>query len=148
MNECFFKPLRMKQLNAALHQLASVLFIPPLEDMVDLAALKSLAMQDDALLQQMLEQTRDENRRDLAKAATALEKQDWQALAEALHKISGAAQIIGAEQIEEMAGVMEDQALDEPDLEALITDFSKLSGDIILLEQSINHWLGLSRQPR
>ncbi|MDN5681363.1 MAG: response regulator, partial [Ewingella sp.] len=142
MNECFFKPLRMKQLNAALHQLALVISTPPpLETLLDLPSLRSLAMKDDALLKQMLEQTRDENRRDVAAASAALEKEDWRSFAEALHKISGAAQIVGAEQIEEMASMMEDQTFGNPDAEALNTDFRQLCADILQLDQAIRLWL-------
>ncbi|MGY3209480.1 HPt (histidine-containing phosphotransfer) domain-containing protein [Ewingella americana] len=142
MNECFFKPLRMKQLNAALHQLASVISTPPpLETLIDLPSLRALAMRDDALLRQMLEQTRDENRRDVAAATAALENEEWQTFAEALHKISGAAQIVGAEQIEEMASMMEDQTFGNPDAEALNTDFRQLCADILELDQAIRLWL-------
>jgi len=138
----------MKPLNDALTQLVAAHFVaPPLASLINFPDVYELAMNNESLLQQMLRQTQDENRQDLALASHALEHRDWIALAAVLHKLSGAAQIVGAESIDELAGVMEDNVRDMRDtpdageIEEIATDFVHLKAEITQLDQAINDYL-------
>ncbi|MFZ4832468.1 transporter substrate-binding domain-containing protein [Rouxiella sp. Mn2063] len=148
MDECFFKPLRMKPLNDALTRLAAGLFTaPPLETLIHFAEVYELAMNNESLLQQMLRQTQEENRQDLALASAAFAHRDWAAFTAVVHKLSGAAQIIGAESIGELAGMMEDNvrdaidASDVPDADEIETDFVQLQQELGELDQAISDYL-------
>ena len=99
MDDCLFKPLRLPQLEALLHKVPRITTPAgkvTLAALVDLNALHQLTQNDTALLHGLLRTTRDENLRDSELARSKLQEQNWGALASCLHRLSSAAQIIGA----------------------------------------------------
>jgi len=142
MNDCFFKPLRMKPLSDALSVLiADVFNVPALHSLINLPQVAELAMHDENLLQQMLRQTQAENRQDLAHAQAALDQQDWATLANVLHKISGAAQIIGASSLEELVSMMEENVQDAPNAQEMAIDLAQVQTEISQLDLAITAYL-------
>lgn len=96
MNLCLFKPVDLPQLESALQGVEGAAPAPVLSEFVDMATLQALSLGDRALMHQMLEQSRQENDRDLSAAKLALQQQDWAALQSHLHRINGSAQLLGA----------------------------------------------------
>ncbi|NBJ36919.1 transporter substrate-binding domain-containing protein [Serratia fonticola] len=120
MDDCLFKPLRLPQLEALLRKVprhskprrgAKV----TLGEMVDLNALRELAQNDTKLLYGLLRATRDENLRDMQQTVALLAQQAWSDLARCLHRLAGAAQIIGAEKAEKPCRELEKYCEDEPE---------------------------------
>ncbi|MBH1930370.1 transporter substrate-binding domain-containing protein [Serratia rubidaea] len=99
MDDCLFKPLRLPQLEALLRKVPRITTPAgevTLAALVDLNALHQLTQHDTALLHGLLRTTHDENLRDSELARSKLQEQNWEALASCLHRLSSAAQIIGA----------------------------------------------------
>lgn len=99
MDDCLFKPLRLPQLEALLRKvprIAAAADEVTLEKLVDLNALYQLTQNDADLLHRLLHTTHDENLRDSELARSKLQEQNWDELARCLHRLSSAAQIIGA----------------------------------------------------
>ncbi|PLV61041.1 transporter substrate-binding domain-containing protein [Erwinia sp. B116] len=89
---------------------------PPvsLDTLIDLTGLQQLTASQPSLLRQMLEKTREENQKDGDQARRCLQQQAWPQLASCLHRLSGAASILGAEQIEVLCDTLEQQCLQQP----------------------------------
>lgn len=89
---------------------------PPaaLDTLIDLTGLQQLTASQPSLLRQMLEKTREENQKDGEQARRCLQQQAWPQLASCLHRLSGAASILGAEQIEVLCDTLEQQCLQQP----------------------------------
>jgi two-component system sensor histidine kinase EvgS len=96
MNLCLFKPVDLPQLEAALQSVAGPSQADPLSEFIDMATLQALSLGDNALMRQMLAQSRQENDQDLLAARKALQSQDWLTLQSHLHRINGTAQLLGA----------------------------------------------------
>lgn len=107
MNDCLFKPLRLSQLESALRNVSKSEPAPELDALLNLAELKELLHQDEEMLSTLLLRICEENETDLAEAWQHCGASNWQALAGCLHKIGGAAQVIYAEQIDELCNEME-----------------------------------------
>lgn len=139
MDDCLFKPLRLPQLEVLLRKVprrshAQTEKAASLERLVDLPALYQLAQNDTALLKTLLCTTRDENQRDLQQAQQLAGVEDWLALARCLHRLAGAAQIIGAVDAEESCRALELYCAAEPEaaqvkeqLEQVIIDVTQLN---------------------
>lgn len=111
MNDCMFKPLQLPQLQSILNNvmknLPQVSFAvpapapaPALQELVSYDKLLALSHHDDEMLNELLVITLQTNQDDLLQAEDLLELQDWPELANCVHRISGAAQICGAERAE------------------------------------------------
>lgn len=108
MDDCLFKPLQLQQLQAMLADAAQRLHPQQaeaetergvaLEALVNYEGLRALAQQDDQLMRELLSATLGSNLTDLQAARECLEQEEWQELAKCIHRISGAAQIVGAQQ--------------------------------------------------
>lgn len=101
MDDCLFKPLRLPQLDAILHNIprssaATTSKHLKLHQLLDLNALRDLAHHDAEMLERLLSATREENLRDMQFAYTSCDKGDWLALERSLHRLAGSVQIIGA----------------------------------------------------
>ncbi|MEL5596577.1 response regulator [Serratia ureilytica] len=106
MDDCLFKPLRLSQLEQLLRRVPRQRPTPnganrtTLAELVNLSALSVLAQQDTDLLFTLLRTTREENTLDMQQCRRLLEDENWQALTRCLHRLAGAAQIIGATEAE------------------------------------------------
>lgn len=107
MNLCLFKPIDLPQLEAALQGVAAPSTVEPLSEFVDMATLQTLSLGDNALMRQMLEQSRQENDKDLEAARQALELRDWSTLQRHLHRINGTAQLLGATSLQRLSEALE-----------------------------------------
>lgn len=105
MDLCLFKPVSLQQLKVALSGMNLNMPVQrfPLEAFVDMRTLEAHSLGDNALMCQMLEQSRVENDRDIAAALQALEQQDWNLVQHHLHRINGTMQILGAKKLHLMA---------------------------------------------
>ncbi|UUW17353.1 ATP-binding protein [Serratia ureilytica] len=117
MDDCLFKPLRLPQLEALLRKIPrpAVQETATLEKLVDLPALQQLAQNDTGLLHGLLRTTYDENVRDMLQARIRLQEHAWGELARCLHRLAGAAQIIGALNVETQCRDMEKYCEGEPE---------------------------------
>lgn len=107
MNLCLFKPIDLPQLEAALQGVAAPSPVESLSEFVDMATLQALSLGDNALMRQMLAQSRQENDKDLEAARQALELQDWPTLQRHLHRINGTAQLLGATSLQLLSEKLE-----------------------------------------
>ncbi|MCH7385434.1 transporter substrate-binding domain-containing protein [Acinetobacter dispersus] len=115
MDDCLFKPLQLAQLEALLNKVVRrVIQNKPtqkqLGSLVDLSALRQLVNDNTELLQQLLLTTRNENVKDIQQARLCIEKQDHAGLARCFHRMAGAAQILGASDVERHCRELESYA--------------------------------------
>ncbi|HCK00054.1 MAG TPA: histidine kinase [Serratia grimesii] len=104
MDDCLFKPLQLPQLQALLAVAASDLHPPlpeketmKLETLINYESLFSLAHNDIGMVRELLRATLVTNRQDLRLAQDLLVQEKWPTLVQCIHRITGAAQIIGAQ---------------------------------------------------
>ncbi|BBS37343.1 hypothetical protein WP5S18E01_21900 [Enterobacter cloacae] len=113
MDDCLFKPLHLKQLEAGLQRLSQkdkspVLAHPEgLARFINLDTLQSLTSHNPPLLFTLLNTTRDENQRDMQSCLPLACQGKWAALAHRLHRLAGAADIIGAHTLAQQCRVLE-----------------------------------------
>lgn len=142
MDDCLFKPLNMKQLEAGLlrtsQKEATKEHAHPdgLSRFINLANLRLLAGHDINLLFTLLNTTRDENQRDMHPCLALAHQGDWTALAYHMHRLAGAAAIIGAntiaQQCRSLEKVCEDLTLPaksemQPRLQTLLANLAALN---------------------
>lgn len=104
MDDCLFKPLQLPQLQAMLTAAAHVLHSSrqgevTLEELINYDNLYALANSDKGMVCELLSTTLSSNQQDLTLAQELFELEDWPELAKCIHRISGAAQIIGANRV-------------------------------------------------
>jgi len=117
MDDCLFKPLQLTQLRNILNEAVKTLQIfdennVSLEKLLNYGNLLALCHNDIKMLHELLTITLQSNREDIELAADLFELQDWPELAKCIHRISGAAQIIGARHAEEQCRLLEMQSLE------------------------------------
>lgn len=103
MNDCLFKPLRLEQLKSLLQSVCAADAQPlPVANVLDIEMINALVDNDKALLKQLLSRTKEENESDLARALNFAQNLEWEGVMKCMHRIYGAAQIIGARQVENL----------------------------------------------
>ncbi|WP_445335505.1 response regulator [Citrobacter koseri] len=113
MDDCLFKPLNLKELETGLQRTsqkeATTGSAHPesLSRFINLDNLRSLTGHDNILLFTLLNATRDENQRDMQPCLTLAHQEDWAALAYHVHRLAGAADIIGANTIAQQCRSLE-----------------------------------------
>lgn len=142
MDDCMFKPLRLSQLDQILQQIPlyhsqkNTHSHATLGELVDLTSLLALTQGDRGLLVTLLRTTCDENRRDMEQSRTHFNHKDWKSMARSLHRLAGAAQIIGAGNVESSCHYLEKycentdspkQAHIERHLEQILTELDELN---------------------
>lgn len=147
MNECLFKPLQLAQLKILLNEVVKRL--PGhggekdlLRQQVDYQKLEELSNYDDDLLRELLTLTLHSNRDDQRLARDLLELQDWPELAKCIHRISGAAQICGAQGV--VAACRELEAaclLPEPPGSVILPLWSEANDALNEFNQALEGWL-------
>lgn len=132
MDLCLFKPIDLPLLEAELLKVGAPLTAesPSLGEFIDLAKLERLSLGDSLLMREMLEQSQQENAKDLAAALQALHQQEWVMLQRYLHRINGTTQILGATGIHQLSETLEN-ALEHS------TDNAMIEEGMLKLEQQL-----------
>ncbi|EJL85165.1 transporter substrate-binding domain-containing protein [Pantoea sp. GM01] len=143
MNDCLFKPLRLPQLEAVLRHIpgqspSEEEWQPRLEEMIDLEMLRALAHGEREFLFSLLRATRDENVMDMQQAEKMFSQHLWDELARSLHRMAGAAQIIGANGVEQYCRELEKAFLHDPTHPGLSVKFHQTLTIIEELNQAID----------
>lgn len=164
MDECLFKPLQLLQLQAILEKAAEqaesgTQIAPaaveeiespmpdsdrpePLERLLNFSDLDVLTNGNAAMRYELLAVTLTSNIDDLRMAEDLYELEDWPEMASCVHRISGAAQIIGARRAESCCRELEiaclEPLLNTDKLAALWHDAAR---EIATLNSSLEHWL-------
>ena len=131
MNACLFKPVHLKQLQKALGNLKKPSAEQELSNLIDMETVYALALNDTALIRQMLEQSCSENEKDIVHARSAMLARNWQQARYSVHRINGTAQLIGA-------GAIHDQAEQLENALAIAADPAKIESQLHSLEQRLN----------
>lgn len=131
MNACLFKPVHLKQLQRALGNLKKPSAEQVLSNLIDMETVYALALNDTALIRQMLEQSCSENEKDIVHARSAMLARNWQQARYSVHRINGTAQLIGA-------GAIHDQAEQLENALAIAADPAKIESQMHSLEQRLN----------
>lgn len=150
MDDCLFKPLQLSQLEIQLNKIPRQ---PQqrqepgavLEDLIDLTALQQLAQQDTGLLRDLLRTTHDENIRDIQQLHILIESKAWASLPHTLHRLAGAAQIIGAAKAERYCRELEEYCENSPDVDEVIKRVKQVLASVAELNNAINVFI-TSRQ--
>lgn len=138
MNACLFKPINLQQLASALASVGTVNMTYQLDEIIDIATLRSLALNDPKLMQQMLEQSQQENNKDFLAAQEAKMAGDWTAFKMHMHRINGTAQILGAAKLQELAEKLENYLVVQTDDSAIEHGMKLLEVELNRLREAIN----------
>lgn len=141
MNECLFKPLRLANLKSALQKVANTELPPPLHEQIRLNDLKEMIHHDDGMLGRLLSRIGEENEADIHECRKWLACGDRASLASCLHRISGAAQIICATEIDELAAEIELLALKTGHDDEITAGLDRLETKLKVLRLSIGQYL-------
>lgn len=143
MDDCLFKPLRLTQLEVLLNDIPRRSLQPlPLEKLVNLTVLRELTQYDNELLNKLLITTRDENTNDMGQANIFLTKRAWDALAKSLHRLAGAAKIIGANHVEKNCRELEHSCENYPEEAEVIMKFQCVTQAVTELNHAIEEFVG------
>jgi len=140
MNACLFKPINLQQLASALASVGTANTNYQLADLIDIVTLKSLALDDPKLMQQMLEQSQQENTKDFLAAQEAIADGEWAKFKMHMHRINGTAQILGATKLQELAERLENYSVakvQDPEIERLM---KQLEVEFNRLREAINNF--------
>lgn len=138
MNMCLFKPVDLQRLKSALHKIDAPPQKPALGDLLDLNVLSTVSLGDDALMRKMLEQSGEENRKDMLAAREAINDRDWALAQRSLHRINGTAQILGANTIHTLAEQLENAIAAEQFEPALLDKIDELDSQLEILRTAIS----------
>lgn len=146
MDDCLFKPLQLPQLQSILNQAARTLGaqdpeITRLDALLVFDNLRALTHQDDKMLFELLSMTLTSNREDLRLAVDLFDLEDWPELAKCIHRISGAAQIIGAGRAEEHCRRLEYACLaEERDIAEISELWQHAREAVTELNDALENW--------
>lgn len=149
MDDCLFKPLRLSQLEQLLRRIprqSSELeenTTVTLSELVNLSALSALTQHDSDLLFTLLRTTREENVRDMQHCRRLLDEANWPELTRCLHRLAGAAQIIGATTVETQCRSLEKYCENtlSPDKELISQSLKKALASLEELNQAIDRFI-------
>lgn len=136
MNVCLIKPIDLPKLKAALREIDKPAGHDPLEKFINLETLRTLALNDKSLMRKMLEQSLNENKRDILALRSAINREEWDVAQRHVHRINGTAQILGAVAIHSLAEQIE-SALDVDPLSVdILSDIHSLEEQVSGLNQA------------
>lgn len=108
MDEVLTKPIELAKLKRTVDRWLPIAKGPQPESATKFdAAIRALANGDETLESEVLEEYRQANDADLAAAAQAMEKEEFEGVRSAAHRIKGAARMIGAAGLSEAAASLE-----------------------------------------
>ena len=150
MDDCLFKPLRLAQLESLLNQVARQGHCKQekqalLGALIDLEALQQLVQGDTELLEKLLITTRDENIKDLKQITQLVEIQDLMALGRCFHRLAGAAQIIGALEVEGLCRNLQKDCEKESEFSELQKSIDRLIHVVTTLNQAIDAFIATGK---
>lgn len=133
MTDCLFKPITLAQISRLLSGMSKTSRI-----VFDEKRLALLAQGNRALMLTALRDAQRENRRDLESARTTLRERDYQSMKHYIHRLNGTAQLLGANELINIAQMLEDR-LPEPISEVeLITILEQIESSLNDLDKAID----------
>lgn len=108
MDDCLFKPIGLKALNAHLASVTPDVRAPQSSDGIDLAGLEQLTGSDAAAIKALLEELVSSNAEDQVRLLHLATRQDLPGLADLAHRIKGGARIIQAQRLVYACEVLEE----------------------------------------
>nr|WP_268810650.1 transporter substrate-binding domain-containing protein [Type-D symbiont of Plautia stali] len=141
MNECLFKPISISQLKESLLNIQLLNTNFPLSGIIDLKKIYTMMHDNETAIFQLLKKVDDENTKDLILAKNLLIQKDWVNLSRCIHRISGGAQIIHCNVIDQLCKKIEMFCTSpsfEHDIEKAI---SRLELKLKVLHSAINNFL-------
>ncbi|MFZ3388415.1 response regulator [Buttiauxella gaviniae] len=116
MDDCLFKPIGLEELDARLEARASTTAVfHPHQNVFDPDVIQQFTAGDHANTQRFLESYIHENRQDLEALRAQYPMADTSQLCQHIHKMKGAARIIGAQQVAALCQQLETLVRDEDD---------------------------------
>ncbi|WP_411385199.1 ATP-binding protein [Pseudomonas sp. MPB03] len=131
MDDCLFKPIGLKALNAHLASVTPDVRAPQSSDGIDLAGLEQLTGSDAAAIKALLEELVSSNAEDQVRLLHLATRQDLPGLADLAHRIKGGARIIQAQRL-----IAACEALEEACREGNVSLLTEAVED---LRQAIDH---------
>ncbi|MBV4496471.1 transporter substrate-binding domain-containing protein [Pseudomonas sp. SWRI12] len=131
MDDCLFKPIGLRELNACLASVTPDALAPRPRDGIDLAGLEQLTGSDTSAMKALLEELVSSNAEDLVRLLHLATRQDLPGLADLAHRIKGGARIIQAQRL-----IAACEALEEACREGNV---SLLTEAVENLRQAIDH---------
>ena len=136
MNQCLFKPVSLSQLAAL------VADIPPLPAaLFSMERVSLLAQGNRHLMLRALQEAQQENHQDYLLAGQALERKDFGAAANHIHRILGTAQLLGATALSQLSERLERKLETEPEPETLAEDLQLLSVRLAEIDTAIKTFI-------
>lgn len=99
MDDCLFKPISLRELNASLASVTPDVGAPQPSDGVDLTSLEQLTGVDTTAIRALLEELVSSNADDQARLSHLSSRQDLPGLADLAHRIKGGARIVQAQRL-------------------------------------------------
>ncbi|ROM69808.1 hybrid sensor histidine kinase/response regulator [Pseudomonas brassicacearum] len=99
MDDCLFKPISLRDLNARLASVMPDAEAAPSADLFDLSSLEQLTGNDSTAIQHLLKELLSSNAEDAARLLRLSAQQDLPGLADLAHRIKGGARIIQAQRL-------------------------------------------------
>ena len=99
MDDCLFKPIGLRELNACLASVTPHAAAPQPSDGFDLTSLEQLTGGDTTAIRALLEELVSSNADDLARLLHLSSRQDLPGLADLAHRIKGGARIVQAQRL-------------------------------------------------
>lgn len=151
MDDCLFKPLQLPQLQKVLNDSSE--FIAGLKeksielsDLLRFDDLLKLTTNDSSMLKEILSVTLKSNTSDMANAEDLFELEDWPELAKCIHRIAGAAQIIGANRAEKSCEALERACNSKViSIDEVAMSWREVRSAVIELNVSIASWLSSNK---
>jgi two-component system sensor histidine kinase EvgS len=145
MDDCLFKPVSLEELDARLEDRVSTAGVfHPQTEIFDATIIQQFTAGEHANTQRFLESYIYENRKDLEALRTQGAIVDRPQLSQQIHKMKGAARIIGAQQVASICQQLETLVRDEDDdriihnsFEELVTATEKLESEITCYLKSL-----------
>jgi two-component system sensor histidine kinase EvgS len=156
MDDCLFKPLQLPQLRSVLSEAAKRLHPSPvkveweeriaLESLVNYDGLLALTHHDEQLMYELLAATLSSNLTDLQAARECLDQEQWQELAKCIHRLSGAAQIVGAQHAAECCIHLERMCKQaQPKVMEIRLGWQATLLSVEMLNRALTQWLEKAR---
>lgn len=132
MNACIFKPVNLLQLSTLLND-----FQPICLPAFDVNRLSFLAKGNSLLMKIALEEAQTENYKDYRKVSEAILLREYHTAATHLHRIKGAAQLLGAHALEEHIVKLEDCLISKMDDGVFLTKLHQIQGLLKSIDECI-----------
>ncbi|WP_246103856.1 ATP-binding protein [Yersinia kristensenii] len=140
MNLCLFKPLTLQKLENSLGTLNTLASPCQLGEFIDLEMLTTQTLGDALLIRQMLEKSQQENAKDLKCAQEAAISGDWPGFRHHLHRIKGAAQILGASGLYRLSLRLENHQPMQQQDNMMQADLLELEAQLKILSDEIDRF--------